>query len=320
LEGCKPSKNLIFRCAERRSRPAQRNDMYLGESLEAHVTITIRSLTEADLDAADIVLEAAYGPPLGPRHKDRLRRCLNLQSDGWLLALLDGTPAGMVGAMDYGPFAYIGLMAVHPSAQRRGIGLALMERLLAWLDTRGCPVALLDATDMGAPLYARLGFVEDEKTFMFRRDDCMLEPPPSKRVSQLRADDLPPLVDFDTPIFGTERPTVFASYFADDPARALVVRDESGRISGCLFAQAQMLGPWVARTQADAEALLATALTLSYAGAPSVIFPVSNAAAAPLLLRHGFSPRRTLSHMRRGGAIAPGQRSRLYGQASFVLG
>src|SRR5262245_65652255 len=100
-------------------------------------------------------------------------------------------------------------MAVHPSAQRRGVGLALMERWLAWLDARGCPMALLDATDMGAPLYARLGFVEDAKTYAFRRDDCSLAPRLSARVSRLRAVDLPALVDFDTPLFGAARPMVF---------------------------------------------------------------------------------------------------------------
>jgi len=227
---------------------------------------------------------------------------------------------GTVGAMDYGPFAYIGLMAVHPSAQRRGIGLMLMQRLLAWLDARGCPFSLLDATDMGAPLYAKLGFVEDEKTCMFRCDDRTLELHQSERVGQMRADDLPELVDFDAPIFGARRSTVFASFFASDPTRALVARDASGQISGCLFAQSHMLGPWVARTPADAEALLATALTLTYAEAPGVIFPASNAEAARLLLRHGFVPQRVLSHMRRGGATAPGQRSQIYAQASFVLG
>lgn len=283
------------------------------------MTISIRSITEADLDAADVVLEAAYGPS-GGRRKERMRRYLSLQPDGWLLALLDDVVVGTVGAIDYGPFAYIGLMAVHPSALRRGIGLMLMQRLLAWLDARGCPFSLLDATDVGAPLYAKLGFVEDEKTAMFRRDDRALELRQAERVRRLRADDLPALVEFDAPIFGARRPTVFASYFASDPTRALVAHDAAGQISGCLFAQSHMLGPWVARTPADAEALLATALTLSYDDAPGVIFPASNTEAARLLLRHGFTPQRELSHMRRGGTAAPGQRSQIYAQASFVLG
>src|ERR671922_2425783 len=101
------------------------------------MTIAIRNLTEDDLDLAAIILEAAYGTPGDWRN--RLHRYMGLQPDGWLLASLGGAPAGMVGAVDYGPFAYIGLMGVQPQMQRRGVGLALMERLLAWLDARGCP-------------------------------------------------------------------------------------------------------------------------------------------------------------------------------------
>ena len=91
--------------------------------------IAIRVLTEVDLDAADAIMIPAYGVPRS-RKRD-LRRYLALQPDGWLLAQLDGQPAGLGGAIDYGPFAYIGLMAVLPSLQRRGIASAIMDRLLA---------------------------------------------------------------------------------------------------------------------------------------------------------------------------------------------
>lgn len=284
------------------------------------MTISIRPLTEADLDAADVILESAYGPPAVRRHQDRLLRCMRLQPDGWVLALLDGAPTGLVGAVDYGPFAYVGLMAVDRSAHRRGVGMALMERLLAWLDARGVPVALLDATDMGAPLYARLGFVEDEKTLMFRRDACPAAARPAAHVRRLRAEDLADLADFDAPIFGAARRPVFESYLADDPARALIACDASGRINGYLFAQPQLVGPWAARAPDAAEALLLAALDLPYEAPTSAIVPASNAEAQRLLMRQGFSPQRTLSHMRRGGVRHPGRRTLIYGQSSFALG
>lgn len=280
------------------------------------MTIAIRTLTEADLEPAGAILDAAYGPPLN--RQVELRRYLTLQTDGWLLASLDGAPAGMVGAMDYGPFAYVGMMAVHPGVQRRGVGLALMERLMAWLEGRGCPVALLDATEAGAPLYARLGFVEDEKTVVFRRDDCPQRPQPSERVRPLHESDLPALADFDAPIFGARRQAVLASYLADDPGRAFVARDEAGGIAGYLFAQSQKLGPWAAREPAVAEDLLAAAL--AYGGAPVTLVPSSCAGATRLLMRYGFSPQRSLRHMRRGGGGPPGRRELLYALASFAIG
>jgi hypothetical protein len=132
--------------------------------------------------------------------------------------------------------------------------------------------------------------------------------------------DIPALTAFDTPIFGGERAAVFAAALAEAPERAFVARDSEGQISGYLFAQPQVLGPWAAHTPADAEALLAAALTLPFDGAIRTLTPGSNADAAKLLMRFGFSPRRILRRMRRGGATAVGRRSRLYGQASLAIG
>jgi len=195
-----------------------------------------------------------------------------------------------------------------------------MEHLLDWFAELRCSVIQLDASEAGAPLYRRLGFVEDEKTLGFTQDDCVLRPAQSERISLLNVADIPALTAFDTPIFGGERAAVFAAALAEAPERAFVARDSERQISGYLFAQPQVLGPWAAHTPADAEALLAAALTLPFAGAIRTLTPGSNADAAKLLMRYGFSPRRILRRMRRGGATAAGRRSRLYGQASLAIG
>jgi GNAT superfamily N-acetyltransferase len=281
------------------------------------MTIAIHTLTPADLDHADTIQQAAYG---GGSRKDRLQLYLSLQPDGWLLATLDGEPAGIAGGTNYGTVGHIGLVAVEPSKQRRGVALALMEHLLGWFAQQSCPVIQLDASDAGAPLYRQLGFVEDEKTLGFTQDDCALRPTPSERVEQLNIADISALAAFDTPIFGGARAAVFAAALAEAPERAFVVRDREGQISGYLFAQPLVLGPWAASTPADAEALLAAALALPFGGAIRTLTPGSNADAAKLLMHYGFSPQRLLRRMRRGGAAAAGRRSLLYGQASLAIG
>jgi GNAT superfamily N-acetyltransferase len=281
------------------------------------MTISIRTLTASDLDVADRILQAAYG---GASRRRQLELYMRLQPEAWLLAALDDQPAGVAGGTNYGPVGHIGLVAVDPAWQRRGIALTMMQWLLDWFDRQECPVILLDASASGAPLYRKLGFVEDEKTIGYLLDDCALPLHASEQVGPLRAEDVAALVAFDAPIFGAERPAVFAALLGEAPERALVARDADGRISGYLFAQSQTLGPWVARTPAAAEALLAAALLLPFEGAPSVLAPGSNADAVTLLLRYGFSPRRSLSRMRRGGAAHPGQRGLLYGQTSLAIG
>jgi hypothetical protein len=226
----------------------------------------------------------------------------------------------VAGAIDYRSVGHIGLVAVHPEKQRRGIAKALMERLLAWFDKRGCPVVRLDASPAGAPLYHKLGFVEDDKTLVFSQDDCTLRTAPGLPPDPLRSADIAALAVFDAPLFGAERAAVFGALLARAPDRAFVTRDSEGQISGYLFAQPQVLGPWAARTPSDAEALLAAALSLPFEGAPGAIVPSSNADATQLLMRYGFSPSRALRHMRRGGAGPIGCRAALYGQTSLAIG
>ena len=281
------------------------------------MTISIYTLTAADLDRADAIQQAAYG---GGSRKDRLQMYMSIQPDGWLIASLDGQPAGIAGGTNYGTVGHIGLVAVHPSMQRRGVALALMEHLLNWFAAQRCPLIQLDASEAGAPLYRRLGFVEDEKTLGFSLDDCTLQPVRSERISQLRADDIPALVAFDTPIFGGEREAVFAATLAEAPERAFVAHDHEGQISGYLFAQSQVLGPWAAHTPAIADELLAAALTLPFGGAIRTLTPGSNPDAATLLMRYGFSPQRMLRRMRYGGTAAAGRRELLYGQTSLAIG
>jgi GNAT superfamily N-acetyltransferase len=281
------------------------------------MTISIRTLTTADIDAADEILLPAYGVPRS--RKRELALYLAIQPDGWRLALLDGEPAGLGGATDFGAFAYIGLMATHPAAQRRGIATLILEDLLGWLERRGCPAALLDASIPGAPLYEKFGFVDQDTVTQFVQDDCAIRPRASDRVAPLHAGDVDELAAFDTPIFGAGRAGLFAALLAQAPGRALVSRDEAGQIDGYLFAQASVIGPWAARGEAAAEGLLAPALAFAFEEPPRVMAPSANHSAGGLLLRYGFSPQRSLRHMRRGAA-APRRRELIYGQASFGLG
>ena len=57
--------------------------------------------------------------------------------------------------------AWIGMVLTHPDYRRRGLARRLMEHSIEYLERVGVRWIKLDATDMGRPLYALLGF-EDE--------------------------------------------------------------------------------------------------------------------------------------------------------------
>jgi GNAT superfamily N-acetyltransferase len=283
------------------------------------MSISIDPFTEAEVEAVDEVIRLAYKRP--DSRKESLRRYLALQPGGSFVARQNDAVIGFGGVLDYGPFAYIGLMCVHPSMQKQGTGAMLLEQLHAWLDARNCPTILLDASAAGAPLYQHYDYIEDDITAVLRQTQpAQLPDHLPTGVSVLVSEDFPALVAFDAPHFGADRGGILATYRADAPERVLVACNDDGRISGYLIVQPTTLGPWVASTAEDAERLLQYALTLPIEGELGVFVSAHNSEAIGLLTHYGFSQQRVLSHMWRGKYVQRSRRTMIYGQASLGFG
>jgi GNAT superfamily N-acetyltransferase len=283
------------------------------------MSISIQPFTEAELEATDEVIKLAYKRP--DSRKESLRRYLAIQPGGSFVAKQNDTVIGFGGALDYGPFAYIGLMCVHPSMQKRGIGALLLEQLHDWLNARGCPTFLLDASPAGAPLYLHYGYVEDDITAVFKQSQSPQLPRDLPAgVSVLGGDDFPVLVAFDAPRFGANREALLATYRADAPERVLVVRNANRELTGYLVAQPNSIGPLVADSTEDAERLLLNALSLPFENEPSFFISANHSDALELLTRYGFSQQRVLSHMWKGKPVQRNRHTVIYGQASLGFG
>ncbi len=274
----------------------------------------VRSMREPDLVAVDVVLRAAFERPSSFLDHARLTR--RLQPDGVFVAERDGAIVGTVGAVDYGSLAYVGLMGVAPAEQSRGVGRLLMQHLLAWVDGRGCPVVLLDATDRGALLYESLGFVDDALAYVYVRPEGAVQQSEALLGEQAVAHgeqtvttgeyalglagarDLEAIVAFDAARFGGDRRKLLAALLVDQQEPCLLARDADGRVAGFLFVRAAVWGPWVADDASVADALLVGALKMSAKSPsdppPAVMVPRSNDAARTLLSRHGFHQQRQL--------------------------
>lgn len=74
------------------------------------------------------------------------------------VARLDGAPAGCVVVRPHAGDAEVFWVAVAPRARGRGLAGELLRRALAAARDAGCATASLEATAMGEPVYARLGF------------------------------------------------------------------------------------------------------------------------------------------------------------------
>jgi len=285
------------------------------------MSLTIQPLTDDLLDEADRILMAAFR---SPSRKAELVLYRALQPNSWLVAVMDGALVGLGGVTSYGSFAWLGLMAVDPAMQRRGIGQALVEALVIRARELGGAMVLLDASDAGAPVYERVGFVEDDRVRVYtceaQNSQRDANRPATQEVTPLTQDDLPALVAFDAGYFGAPREAVLAMCLRLSADRALLTRDTTGAINGYLIAFEERIGPWIAATPEAAEALLAQALKLPFSTTPSVFIPAQNRDAIDLLERSGFRSSRELRHMRYGGEPGLQRRERLYGQASFAIG
>src|SRR5256884_7514178 len=278
------SGNRSLGCSKRRqSRSKQAGLLTMGKS---------RQMTPTDIAMVDHILMAAYASP--GSFQEELTHYLALQPDGWFIALLDGKPVGAGGVVNYGPFSYLGLIAILPDQQRRGIGRALTEHLLTWPSRQQCPIALLEASPAGAPLYTKLGFQVDDTTIAFQLTGPVPHAPSSIAIEPLQSTDLAELIALDAPRFGANRSNVFSIYLASYPERCFVSRNPQGHITGCIVGQPDALGPWIAQSHEEAEALLAHALTLAFQHPPRIRVPTSNHQALALVQAYGFREIRAL--------------------------
>lgn len=87
------------------------------------------------------------------------QRQLTLQPDGCFVAESLGEPVGTACACIFERDAWINLVLVDREHRGRGIGSMLLRHVVNWLDGRGVRSIWLDATPLGQPVYAKLGFV-----------------------------------------------------------------------------------------------------------------------------------------------------------------
>jgi GNAT superfamily N-acetyltransferase len=283
--------------------------------------VEIVRLTDASVPVANHISMLAYQ---SASREEELRRYVKLEPEGWFLALVDGEAAGMGGAINYGAFAYVGLIGVLPEMQHRGIGMAIMRHLLGWLDTIGCPMSLLDASKFGKPLYDQLGYVAEDHTGLWQGEAPDTHAQETWRALGIGAQplsmaNLSELCAYDTPRFGADRAKVLANLLTSYPGRAFATRGDDGRLTGFIIAQKRNLGPWLADAPEDAARLLARALALPFTDTLIAQVPAANHAANTLLQQAGFTQLRALTYMRRGGT-QPRLRDGYYGLASFALG
>jgi GNAT superfamily N-acetyltransferase len=231
------------------------------------------------------------------------QRFLDLQPDGCFVAEWDGTVVGTTVTSIFGPVAWVAMVLVEESLRGRGIGKALLNHALSFLDRRQVPTIRLDATPLGRPLYERLGFTEQ---FQLARYEGTLSPTPAAAEVQSAApDQWAALAALDEAVTRTDRRRVLFRLFAEQPESVRLVRN-GNRLDGFLAARpgrrAVQIGPCIASPQAGS--LLFADAWQCFAG--QLVFldiPVANEAATRLAEAQGLTVQRHLTRMCRGAPL-----------------
>jgi GNAT superfamily N-acetyltransferase len=231
------------------------------------------------------------------------QRTLDLEPEGCFVAEWKGTPAGTITTCIFGAVAWVAMVLVEQSLRRRGIGVALMEHALEFLDRRGVSTVRLDATRLGQPLYERLGFVQQ---FRLARYEGTLPPAPAvAEVESVGPLHWETLVALDESVTYTNRHELLHRLFAGQIQGVRCVR-YGGRTTGFqvtrLGARATYLGPCIASPEAGP--LLLHDAWHRYSGQHVFLdIPAANEAATRLAEAQGLTVQRHLTRMCRGAPV-----------------
>lgn len=219
------------------------------------------------------------------------RNLLALEPEGCWVDEQDGfVVAASTTAVCYGQdLAWIGMVLVLPEYRGRGLARGLMEHCLRWLDDRGVRQVKLDATDMGRPLYEKLGF-RDER--LIERWGKAASTPQIGGVHSLPHQEI---AAFDRRSFGADRTGLIRLLLEAFPGQG-EWQPGKGFLLGRPGTNAYSLGPGAAADMETARQLVLSRMGRTGAAAFFWdLFPET--AAAELARELGFERKRQLVRM-----------------------
>lgn len=235
-------------------------------------------------------------------------RVIDLEPAGCFGIERDGRLAATAIAICYRrDLAWIGMVLTHPDYRGQGLATSLMRKAMEFVDSRQVRCAKLDATGMGAPLYRKMGFVDERPIERWVREPRAA---PAHEFPEYE-----PNAALDREAFGADRGELLSR----------LAEGESAVIPGCGYAMgrpganAAYFGPCVAVDTATAAALAEWFLGRHPGEAIAWDLLPDNREAVRLAQGFGFERTRRLVRMARP-AEELGRVERVYAIAGFEFG
>jgi GNAT superfamily N-acetyltransferase len=215
-----------------------------------------------------------------------------------VVAETGGELVGVAAGAAFTGTGWVGGVAVVPGHRRAGLGGALTEAIVQFLEGRGVATVLLHATALGRPVYERLGFVP-EAAFLTLTGPTR---PPSPGDPSLRAGrqaDLEEVLALDLAATGEDRRRLLTALW---PTGGLVATDH-GRLLGYHLASPWRSGGAVIAAGPEAGLALLEAVRAAPGDEVGISVPAANTPAVRSLESAGFSERYRTVRMHRGPRV-----------------
>ncbi len=280
-------------------------------------------MTDADiLPAADVLRRGSWG-----ERESFFRYAVTQAFVRPMVAERDGAVVGTGVASAHGPAGWVGTIFVAESERGQGLGRALTEAAVAELHGMGCRTLALVATDMGRPVYERLGFETRSFYQTFERDGLPAAAAdagaadagaPDDGIRAFTAPDLDEAAALDAAATGEQRRCVLAAM--TDVEGGLVLRSPAGALDGFVLRAPWGGGATVASSTEAALRLLEA--RRRRAGADHVVragLLLENEAGIPALEAAGWRPTWRARRMELGPPLA-WRPEWLWGQFNMAIG
>lgn len=206
---------------------------------------------------------------------------------------IDGTIAGVGAAISFGRTAWLAHIIVRPEYRKQGIGTGIVRHVCRSLQDGGTRTILLIATDLGFPVYKKVGFREQTEYVVFERE-TPLQSHGSSNVVPLSDRDMDTVVALDKKVSGEERARLLTVYLS-----SAWVYKQSTQIGGAFFPQLDE-GLIIADNPAAGIELMKVRCSKE----SRAVLPIDNVDGIRFLRENGFAETRRVKRMVWGRDLA----------------
>lgn len=200
------------------------------------------------------------------------------------------TIAGIGAAILHHEVAWLAHIIVAPAYRGKGIGAFITQYLVDFAKTKQCRTIYLIATDLGAPVYAKLGFVTETEYLFFKDLSPLASGEEASNIIPYEPGFALPLTEMDRRVTGENRQLLFEKHL---PETFIYKTDQA--LEGYYF-KGLGEGPIIAANPTAGIALMEKrSLTSSY-----ISFPVDNLHARDFLYQQHYQEFKTAPRMRLG--------------------